>query len=123
MREVMPGHFLPRSSSAACTLPPATSTTAWPLVCCRIGVGMWIRIAMNAPFRNIASRSEESYQGRLARLVPIDQRFKLLQRGTDNGRLGQAIGHCLLGLEAVAGDAQDDLFVARQPALLEQLLG
>src|SRR5262249_27371844 len=45
----MPGNCRPRSSRAACTVAPVAVTSALPPVCCRIGVGTLILIAMTTP--------------------------------------------------------------------------
>src|SRR5438874_8725187 len=56
----------------------------------------------------------------------LESRVELLEvgePGRDAKRLGDAVEHRLERLVAVAGDGHDDRFVARDAALLDQLLG
>ena len=52
----------------------------------------------------------DSGQNRLA--GAFDQTFNFLKRWVDHRVPGQVIGHGILGLETIAGDAEDDLFIA-----------
>src|SRR5262245_688229 len=116
----MPGNCRPRSSRAACTVAPVAATSALPPVCCRIGVGTLILIAMQVPRSLLCvlnSRSELStfslvilHQRRLGDL--LQERLELQERRADDRRLLQAIDHGILRFQAVAGDAQDDFLLA-----------
>src|SRR5438874_2159118 len=56
----MSGYCWPSASSTAWTVPPGTSTTALPAVCCRIGVGMWTLIAIRTPNEELNHRGTET---------------------------------------------------------------
>src|SRR5262249_25115881 len=99
------GNCWHNSSSAALTLVPPASTTVLPCVCSRSGVGILILIAMGS--------SNE--------LWFAHERLECLERRLDRDGFFEFAGDGFLRLQAVAGDAENDLLVARQLALLDQL--
>src|SRR5579884_2201259 len=87
----------------------------------------WRAVALGPPpcFRMFSCRLRSSRSSIILnerRLLPLfHQGCELLQRGSDDAGLGQTVGHSLLGLQSVAGDAEDDLFVTGDAALLDEL--
>src|SRR5437870_1675098 len=129
-RPVTPPCFAHRLSSASLTVPPATSTVAAPPVCCRMGVGMWTLMDIASPISsrgmsevNPAStdprsrkRRQGSHQRRLQRrfaFARLVNRLELLQRRANHHRAFDQTRDGLLCFQPVAGDANNDFFIAR----------
>src|SRR6516162_9681469 len=73
-----PGCRRTRSSSAAFTVPPDTSTSDWPPACSRIGVGICTLITMSSPEEDSPQRHKGHKEDRNPEFCVLDLCFCLL---------------------------------------------
>src|SRR5438309_6856732 len=119
MRSLIPGWRRSRSSTSAATVAPCASTPPAPPVYLRSGVGTLTCTMMTVPPSGCQSDGARRAGG-------VQASVKLVEVGEarrDAERLLDRVEHRLERLVAVARDADDDRFVARDAPLFDQLLG